>query len=127
MATRKEIAQKEMTRDPIFLFQTQRVYPTGDYYFGDYFYCHDCEEIIEGDENEHQGSPHHQLGVVISEAEGIKRGILSQAWETRLVFYTREEAEEFGRQNSHNYDPFRVFCVPAHGELITVLSDVPVT
>lgn len=122
IATRQKIVQSEMTRDPIFLFQTQCVHPTEDFYFGDYFYCSDCASIIEGDEHEH--SDNHELGAIISTTEAIKRGVLAETWETRLVFYTREEADEFGRQNSHNYDPWQVYCVPAHGKLAKVLCNV---
>lgn len=45
-----------------------------------------------------------------------------RAWETRSVWYTRDEAEQFAASNEHNFKYWRVFCVPACGDLAKVLK-----
>lgn len=39
-------------------------------------------------------------------------------WETELVFLSREEGEEYGKEHEYNYkDGWRVYCVPCQGLL----------
>lgn len=73
MKTRYDIAGEEMTRDPIFLYQTR---PTK----------------------------------------------AMRNWDTRSVWFTREEGEAFGRRNEYNFKYWRVYCVNAEGELRNVLK-----
>lgn len=44
-------------------------------------------------------------------------------WDTEYVFFTREEAEQWGRDYSYRYrrGGWRVYCVSAMGELAGVL------
>ena len=44
-------------------------------------------------------------------------------WDTEYVFFTREEAEQFGKDYSYRYrrGGWRVYCVSAMGELADVL------
>ena len=44
-------------------------------------------------------------------------------WDTEYVFFTREEAEEWGTAHSYRYrrGGWRVYCVSAMGELADVL------
>jgi hypothetical protein len=43
-------------------------------------------------------------------------------WSTEHVFLTRDEAEEFGKAKEHRWDKWRVYCIPAEGELARVLN-----
>ncbi len=46
------------------------------------------------------------------------------SWHTELVFLTREEGHRHGEAKFYNYrDGWRVYAVPAHGELIEALRD----
>lgn len=42
-------------------------------------------------------------------------------WQTETVFYTREEAEEWGRNHHYRWPHWQVYCVHATGELCDVL------
>lgn len=43
-------------------------------------------------------------------------------WDTVYVFFTREEAEQYGRDFAYNFrSGWRVYCVTAMGELADVL------
>lgn len=46
-------------------------------------------------------------------------------WATQLVFYSCAEGEQFGKENEHNIKAgrWRVFCVPASGELAARLKE----
>ncbi len=122
MKTREEMSKEEMLADPIFLFQTRRVTPTEEYYFGDYDYCSDCEAVYHGTTERHEDEHQSENYEPPSDDELIKDGVLLEYWETRSVFYSREEGNEFGRKNSHNYDKWRVYSVPALGYLKEKLS-----
>ena len=117
MKTREQMSQEELLADPIFLFQTQRVIPTDEYYFGDYNYCSHCEAVYHGTAEQHEDDHQVEDYEPPSKDELIGDGVLMEYWETRSVFYSREEGNEFGRKNSHNYDKWRVFSVPALGSL----------
>ncbi len=43
-------------------------------------------------------------------------------WNTEHVFLTRDEAETFAKTKSHRWDKWRVYCVPAEGQLARVLN-----
>jgi hypothetical protein len=43
-------------------------------------------------------------------------------WNTEHVFLTRDEAETFAKAKEHRWDKWRVYCVPAEGELARVLN-----
>lgn len=45
-----------------------------------------------------------------------------RGWDTEYVFFTREEAEEWGRNHAYRYKRWRVFCVCAKGELAKLLK-----
>jgi hypothetical protein len=50
------------------------------------------------------------------------RDAYSARWETRSVWFTREEAEKFAQQNEYNHPVWRVYCVSACGILADILS-----
>lgn len=54
----------------------------------------------------------------------LQRAIGNQ-WHIESVWLTREEAEDYGRANAHNLRPlWRVYCVPAGGELARTLARI---
>lgn len=53
---------------------------------------------------------------------GRPRNASTALWETRSVWFTREEAEKFARQNEYNHKVWRVYCVSACGTLAGILS-----
>jgi hypothetical protein len=42
---------------------------------------------------------------------------------TEHVFLTRDEAEAFAKTQSHRWEKWRVFCVPAEGRLARILNE----
>ncbi len=123
MKTRNQMSKEEMLASPIFLFQTRRVSPTEEYFCGDYDYCSDCEAVYHGPTEQHEDDHQSENYEPPSEDELIKNGALMEYWETRSVFYSREEGDVYGKANSHNYDKWRVFSVPVLGELKQALQE----
>ena len=114
----------EITKNPIFLFQHRQCIPTEDYFFGDYGYCHECEAIYEAEsEQQHNKEHENEDYLAVTEEQLIKDGAMMAIWHTVKVFYSRKEANDHGKANSHNYGAWRVYCVPAHGKLVKALND----
>jgi hypothetical protein len=111
------------TRDAIFVFQAGRYIYTGT---PDGYY-HDGEGYIRG-EPDAQGCyrpaedaedeaylTNAQLAQMETD-EGVPCAL--QIWETEAVYLSREEGEAYGNSRAYNYpDGWRVYCVPANGEL----------
>lgn len=118
---RKEIAYKEATRDPIFLFQLRRVILNAEY-----------DTYVEWDE---------ELEVYITTGKDKKylddyglvaHGFANITWDTIGVFLTREEAEAFGEQTSYRYGSkgknvdWRVYCIALErdSELCKIINNI---
>ena len=119
---RKERASREMTRDPIFLFQERYWIYTG---------LPDGHEAIDGhiwkvDENGE--IPEGSEPVSDEELSKITHGDYDiacavEAWRTSGVFFSREEGEQHGKDCKHRYsNGWRVYCVCAEGELAEILK-----
>jgi len=104
MITRDEIAHKESTRDPIFLFQTRIILPTLD---ADVEYDGFLESLVVNG-TEEQIDNHDLLD---------SGWAYDDIWKTIDVFATREEGEDFGMKTSYRYGSrgkgvdWRVFCI----------------
>lgn len=117
--TRDEIAREEITRDPIFLLQSGRIVVTDTktvdwcpgcelYFRSGFIDSHNCGRSLEG---------------ALSPSDLVCHGYAEMVWHTQGVFLTREEGEVCGEQKSHHYpDGWRVYCVPAEGELVELLK-----
>ena len=104
------IADKEATRDPIFLFQFRRWLMSPALDLGDYDMTH--EDGIVFDEK----------GEEVSEQQLADMEILVETWVTDRVFGTREASDAYGHRRSYDYqDGWRTYCVCAEGELATLL------
>ena len=108
---RGRVAESEMTRDPIFLFQFRR------------WLCSpaiDWEEfgLTLGDE----GEVYDEDGNEVSEEKLADMEINVETWITEYVFGTREESDAYGRRRSYNYrHGWRTYSVPADGQLAKLL------
>jgi hypothetical protein len=60
--------------------------------------------------------------VFLYQVRHSKPGRYGDYWDTRRVFYTRPEAEQYALSQTHNWKWWRVYCVPAEGELREVMS-----
>lgn len=133
---RSEIARREATRDPVFLFQSRRVQftrcPDWLEHDGD---CFRVSYPTEEYDDLPQDLPlYDEEGLFIDyaafyrfmldySADGDGSPCAIELWETELVFATREEGEAWGRDKSHRYrDGWRVYCVPAAGTLTGALK-----
>lgn len=106
---RDETAYRECTRNPVFLFQRKRYVLTGDPI--DRGYVWDGEEWLDPDKPEGERE--------VSWATLEERELAAHYWETEGVWLSREEGNAYGKARAHNYPEggWRVFCVPAEGEL----------
>lgn len=103
---RKDIAYKESTRDPIFLFQERRIALKAEYDA----YVEWNEEletyITTGRKKEH-----------LDDYGLVEHGFAEITWDTTGVFLTREEGESFGEQTHYRYGykgknvDWRVYCI----------------
>lgn len=111
--------EAECTHDVIFLFQrkiwTRIGLPDG--------YDTDGESIWRRDDNTDEDAPESLDWKEVYEmesADGMPYAIYR--WETEGVWLDRDEAEAYGRAKHHNYtDGWRVFGMPAYGELARML------
>lgn len=104
--SRKDIAYKEATRDPIFLFQERKITLKAEY---DSYVEWDVEletYIMTGGRKEH-----------LDDYGLVEHGFAEITWDTTGVFTTREEAEEFGERTHYRYGSkgknvdWRVYCI----------------
>ena len=116
---RKEIAHKEATRDPIFLFQLRRVTLSAEY---DTYVEWNVElevYITTGKNKNH-----------LDDYGLVAHGFANITWDTMGVFLTREEAERFGEATSYRYGSkgknvdWRVYCIALEREsaLLKILN-----
>lgn len=118
MKTRKEIAQQEATRDPIFLLQTRQVVIKSAYLE----YDSDTEKYIETDLYAGDEPESYTLEELLEKGDDWAEVF----WNTDLVFFTRDEAEGEAERRSYHYGrkgiDWRVYCVCAEGELKDILN-----
>ena len=118
---RKEIAHKEGTRDPIFLFQWRMVTLKAEYNA----YVEWNEEleiyITTGKDKKH-----------LDDYGLVDYGFANITWDTIGVFLTREEGEIFGEATSYRYGSkgknidWRVYCIALErdSELLKILNNL---
>jgi hypothetical protein len=115
--TRQEIARKEATRDPIFLFQWAELIITEPQML---VYCNGCERVYKTF-NDHDCDSDDGI---LTDKELLEHGWAKLVWHTDGVYLTRDEGENDGRLKSHHYrNGWRVFCVCAEGELAKLLLE----
>lgn len=114
MKTRAEIAQEESTADPIFLLQVGRLVITNHLVES----CAHCGAPVAGE------APHECSDGLAAAANLLVDMDMAQiTWRTVEVYLNREEAEARGRQVAHRFPlGWRVYCVPAGGQLRTLLQ-----
>jgi hypothetical protein len=103
---RKDIAYKEATRDPIFLFQERVVTLKAEY-----------DTSVEWDiEQEIYFTTGHDK-VLLDDNGLIEYGFADITWRTTGVFITREEGEWFGKRTAYRYTypqkgiGWQVYCI----------------
>ena len=118
---RREIAEKEGTRDPIFLFQIRDVHPNQE-----------CRAEYDND-GEYMYDPDTKIS--LDDDDLIRRDWAVAVWRTENVFLTREEGEFYGERTKHRNGKGRkgidwmVYCcaLEKYSELATMLSGTPTT
>ncbi len=116
--TRLDIAHEESTRDPIFLFQRERLIVTN---YERVNFCSDCEQLFDTDKDDYHDCESGNDVLSINDVVDLDCGEI--VWETECVFLRREEAAHYGRIKHYNYpDGWRVYCVCAEGELAGFLN-----
>ena len=109
-----EALQRDITADPIFLFQRRRRDYSAAAAAG-LQYDSEAEAFLDDD------------GALLEPHELEERGLAFAYWETESVFLTRADGVEYGNARAYNYpDGWRVFCVMARGDLVHVLADATV-
>lgn len=107
------VAEKEFTRDPIFLFQ-----------YRTYKMAHKVSSMSSmwGLTADDEGIVFSLDGEEISNKTLCEMGYLVEAWETERVYGTRAEGENYGKGRSYAYpNGWRVYCVCAEGKLAELL------
>ena len=113
---RKEIAYKEATRDPIFLFQERETNLN-------------LESDVEYD-SELEGFVVTGTKELLDDYDLVEKGWVYITWRTTGVFLTREEAEDFGERTHYRYGSkgknidWRVYCIALerNSELLKILN-----
>lgn len=139
----KKIIDCEATADPIFLLQSRVVSvlepPLGWVWNDEGHFSPDYPLYLGSEGMEYpseENCPDTCLdtagdsGVTLSYQAVQKRGgeNCSESWRTERVFLTREEGEAWAEARSYDYPlGYRVYCVPAIGELSTLLDTVRLT
>ena len=114
---RNEIAYKEATRDPIFLFQEHVIDINQE---ADVEWDSDLESLIISG-----------TCIQLDDSDLVDRGWAYINWRTIGVFLTREEAENFGERTHYRYGSgknidWRVYCIALErdSELANMLNKV---
>lgn len=107
-----ETLKADCTADPIFLFQRRRLAWSSAGVDGKgWRYDYDQEQMVDG------------KGRHVTDKKAIEAGVATEYWDTERVFLTRADGEAYGNGRAYNYsDGWRVYCVPAAGDLVEVLA-----
>jgi len=117
LPTRGDVGLMEATRDPIFLLQSsQQRWSDASLPIG-FEWSEDREELL--DEDGESVGQNHPSFYRLTEA-----GCVTLFWETERVFFTREEAEAWGRARTYRWSAWRCYCVSAEGDLAALLRAV---
>lgn len=137
---RKQVAEQEGTRDPIFLLEVSRtevaqasfdneLYVENDYFKGGGVFLtpesyNDYEAMDFSDE---EAAEEFWRNCKTMDNEALmNHGLAIQYWDTDSVWLTREEAQQHAEKRSHHYGKegiqWRVYCVCAEGELAKLLT-----
>lgn len=124
----------ECTRDPVFLFQRRHVVicclPDGFGYDGDVWWVENFnavgeafQECVFGTADDGYEVDDDKLIAAMLSYTGDAVAYAREEFWTELVFWSREEAEQYGEAKQYRYhDGWRVFCVPAGGRLARLLN-----
>lgn len=119
---RNKAAYDECTRDPIFLFQRRAWNLTSEP--AGYEYVEDHGWVPEGVVTDAHDEGCDELPEALSWQQLSELGCAVEEWHTEKVFLSRTEGEDHGKARAYNYlDGWRVYCVPAHGQLAKLLRD----
>lgn len=135
---RKAIAEKEATRDPIFLLQIKRLaipeasfehdlYVESDYFDeGGVFLTPDSHtDYLEADFSEEPSEEFWRNCKTLDKDGLVEQGLAVYYWDADSVWMTREEAEREAEGRSYHYGvkgkDWRVYCMCAEGELAQLL------
>lgn len=118
---RKEIAYKEATRDPIFLFQERRVTLKAEY-----------DTYVEWDEEAEIYITTGKKKVHLNDYGLVEYGYAEITWDTTGVWLTRKEGEDFGERTHYRYGSkgknidWRVYCIALErdSELAKLLNKI---
>jgi len=113
---RSVMAFKECTRDPIFLLQTRKLI----------YHTDKMDDELNCDVDDDYRYTDKETGKAVDDDEMIERELAASYWETESVWYSREEAEAYGRRRHYHYGKedrdWKVYCVCCEGELQTILN-----
>lgn len=114
--TREQMAAEEQTRDPIFLLQVGRMIVTDRWRVE---WCETCGAPCLSE------AP-HDCGDTKAAVDFLVDLDMAQiVWRTVAVYLTREEADARGVEIAHRFPlGWRVYCVPAEGQLRTLLLGI---
>ena len=109
-----ETLRRDCTTDPIYLFQRRRLaWSAAGVASMGWKYDHEQERMVD-DKGRH-----------VTDEKAIEAECATVYWDTERVFLTREEGDDYGTGRAYNYPGgWRVYCVPASGDLVQVLADV---
>ena len=128
--TRRDMAGEEATRDPIFLLQRKFPNlveePPG-------YRSVDCDywELADRDKLRWACSGLDDEALADFPEEASHKEIMELfpdlvvvMWETESVWYSREEAEDWGKSHDYRFTyGWRVYCVPCDGKLAAMLME----
>ena len=136
---RKKIAEKEGTRDPIFLLEVARFYvPQASFEHDLYVECDFFDEggvfltpeslaeyeELDMEDEEAVDAFWHECDT-LTDDELFNHKLAYRHWETSSVWLTRDEARDYAKKRKHHYGEegkhWRVYCMSAEGELASAL------
>ncbi len=130
MKTHKEIAEEECTVNPIFLLKRFWYSCPGGCKHNGEKYPDGSEYIIDEDEG-YDGLPCDQKSSKCPFGDAYDRETIGKREQTVTVFATREEAEAYGKSQTHNLgeqgEGWMAYCVPASGSLVNILNKSSIT
>ena len=118
--SRREMAHREATRDPIFLLQRRYLIITDR---DEVQYCDVCECVYFSSVMDHHDCD-NEPPTNITDEEIVSNDSGVFAWRTEYVYYSRKEAQDVVDSRAHYETGFRVYCVCAEGRLAQILNDI---
>lgn len=115
---RGDVALAEATRDPIFLFERRRWRLLHESLPAGFSWSNDLERVVcDGGFGRKRES-----WTLVEFAKDFSDYVL-ETWLPEGVWFTREEAEEYGRSHAYRFSQgWRVYCICADGDLARLLK-----